>query len=32
MIELKTADLPKALVKQMEGPEPPEYFISNGCS
>lgn len=32
MKEIRTKDLPFSLVEKMEGPEPPDDFISNGCS
>lgn len=32
MVEITTTDLPLLLVENMEGPKPPDYFVSNGCS
>ncbi len=32
MNEFKSADLPQKLIELMEGPEPPDYFNSNGCN
>ena len=32
MTAIRNKDLPVALVDLMEGPRPPEHFVSNGCT